>query len=229
MASHSRILWLHERITRGQFPSLKEFSEHFNISQRQASREISYLRNNLRAPLHYSRANRGYYYSKEFSIPSLFTSRNFNEDNERLLIEKVNPTLYNVLEKSLEVKVNDMDKSVVPICVDIRKETVYSYIPEEKKIEGILIEKFDSLILTGKKFNFVYASSFDKYRGNSSKQTLRCAKVKIEDSEKILLYTNETEVLEWLSNNASKNPQLTEKQIKENLRKKLMLLNKLLN
>lgn len=229
MASHSRVLWLHERIIRGQFPSLKEFSEHFNISQRQASREISYLRNKLRAPLLYSRANRGYYYSKEFSIPSLFTSINFNEDNERLLIERVNPTLYNVLEKSLEVKVNDMDKSVVPICVDVRKETVYSYIPEEKKIEGILLEKFDSLILTGKRFNFVYASSFHKYRGNSSKQTLRCAKVKIDDMEKILLYTSEMEVLEWLSKNASKNPQLTEKQIKEKLRKKLMLLNKLLD
>jgi hypothetical protein len=229
MASHSRILWLHERIIRGQFPSLNEFSEHFNISRRQASREISYLRNKLRAPLLYSRANRGYYYSKEFSIPSLFTSKNFSEDDERLLIEKVNPTLYNVLRKSLEVKVNNMDKTVVPICVEIRKETVYSYIPEEKMIEGILLQKFDSLILTGKKFNFVYAPSFDKYRGNLSKQTLRCAKVKIEDTEKILLYTSETEVLEWLSKNASKNPQLIDKQIKEELRKKLMLLNRLLD
>jgi hypothetical protein len=159
----------------------------------------------------------------------LFSSRNFDEDNERLLIEKVNPTLYNVLRKSLEVKVNNMDKTVVPICVEIRKETVYSYIPEEKMIEGILLQKFDSLILTGKKFNFVYAPSFDKYRGNLSKQTLRCAKVKIEDTEKILLYTSETEVLEWLSKNASKNPQLIDKQIKEELRKKLMLLNRLLD
>lgn len=228
MASHNRVLWLHERIIRGQFPSLKEFGEHFNISQRQASREVSYLRNKLKAPLRYSRTNRGYYYRKEFSIPSLFSERDFNEDNEKSFIQKVNPTLYNVTEKSLEVKVNNMDKKVVPVCIDIRKETVYSYIPKEKKIEGILLERFNSIVLTGRKFDFVYAFDFDRYLGDSLKQTLRSMEVKIEDMEKILLYTNETDVLEWLLKNAAKNPQLVDKQIKEKLRRKLLLLKELL-
>ncbi|MFO7882522.1 MAG: hypothetical protein R6U52_08315 [Kosmotogaceae bacterium] len=228
MASHSRILWLHERIIRGQFPSLKEFSEHFGISQRQASREISYLRNNLQAPLLYSRANKGYYYNREFSIPALFAGRAFSEGNEKSLIQKINPTLYNVLEKSLEVKVNGLDKKIVPVYVDIRKETIYSYFPEEKKIEGILIERFNSTVLTGKKFHFVFAFDFDKFNRSSLKKTLRCVRVKIDDIEKILLYVSETEIIDWLSKNTSKNPQLVDKQIKEKLRRKILVLKELL-
>ncbi|MFW6119768.1 MAG: hypothetical protein ACOC80_02555 [Petrotogales bacterium] len=229
MTSHSRILWLHERIIRGHFPSLKDFSDHFNISRRQASREISYLRNKLKAPLRFSMANKGYYYSSEFSIPSLFARIETNENIERTLIQKVNPILYNALKESLEVKIDEQDKKLVPFYVDLRKETALCYFPEKNETDGVLLERFNSLVLTGRRFSFVYAFDFEKYRSGLLNKTLRCVRVKVDNTTKILLYSNETELLDWLLKNASKKPMLNDKKIKEKLRRKLKLLEELLD
>ncbi len=229
MTSHSRILWLHERIIRGHFPSLKEFSDHFNISRSQASREISYLRYKLKAPLRFSMANKGYYYSSEFSIPSLFVGTETNENTERTSIQRVNPTLYNALKESLEVKIDEQDKKLVPFYVDLRKETVLCYFPEKNETGGVLLERFNSLVLTGRRFSFVYGFDFEKYRSGLLNKTLRCVRVKIDNTKKILLYSNETELLDWLSKNASKKPVLNDKKIKEKLRRKLKLLEELLD
>ena len=59
-----RIRWLHKRIKDGYFPNAMRLAERFGISQRQAQRDVDYLKKKLGAPLAYSMEHKGYYYTK---------------------------------------------------------------------------------------------------------------------------------------------------------------------
>ena len=73
--SYERYLWFHQRVKKKTFPRLKDLMEAFEISQRQAAREIEYMRLFLHAPLEYSAAQRGYYYSDDrFELPGPMVS-----------------------------------------------------------------------------------------------------------------------------------------------------------
>jgi predicted DNA-binding transcriptional regulator YafY len=76
MAQLHRIKWLHERLVKDKFPNCRELSERFEISRRQALRDVEYLKFSLNAPLDYSHQKRGYYYTDDsFSLPTFFLSR----------------------------------------------------------------------------------------------------------------------------------------------------------
>ncbi|MCP5051717.1 MAG: WYL domain-containing protein [bacterium] len=69
--SYERYLWFHRKLKKGRYPKLKELMEHFEISQRQAAREIEHMRLFFNAPVEYSPEHRGYYYSdNSFEFPS---------------------------------------------------------------------------------------------------------------------------------------------------------------
>jgi predicted DNA-binding transcriptional regulator YafY len=72
--SYERYLWFHQRLKQEKFPKLTDLMEKFEISQRQAAREIEYMRLFFNAPVEYSREERGYYYeddSFEFPVPMI--------------------------------------------------------------------------------------------------------------------------------------------------------------
>lgn len=67
-----RILWFDEQVRYGKYPNSNHLSEHFEISIRQACRDIEYLTNTLRAPLVYNPKKRGYQYEdKTYVLPAL--------------------------------------------------------------------------------------------------------------------------------------------------------------
>lgn len=73
MSNLHRIQWIDAQIRAKKFPNSRIIAEHFEISIRQASRDIEYLRYSLGAPLEYSAKENGYYYSgSTFSLPSVF-------------------------------------------------------------------------------------------------------------------------------------------------------------
>jgi predicted DNA-binding transcriptional regulator YafY len=73
--SYERYLWFHQRLKKNTFPRLKDLMEAFEISQRQAAREIEYMRLFLHAPLEYSTVHRGYFYSDDrFELPGPMVS-----------------------------------------------------------------------------------------------------------------------------------------------------------
>lgn len=76
MPSFHRIVWVHNQISDNKFPNAKKISDTFEISLRQAQRDIEYLRDSLNAPLNYSAKERGYTYSCEYSLPVFFLSQN---------------------------------------------------------------------------------------------------------------------------------------------------------
>ena len=69
--SYERYLWFHRKLKKKSFPKLKELMEKFEISKRQAAREIENMRLFFYAPVEYSAAEGGYYYSDDsFEFPA---------------------------------------------------------------------------------------------------------------------------------------------------------------
>jgi predicted DNA-binding transcriptional regulator YafY len=68
-----RILWFDEQIRAQRFPNAKLLAEHFEISVRQAGRDIEYMQDSLRAPMSYNARRRGYAYNDSaYILPSVF-------------------------------------------------------------------------------------------------------------------------------------------------------------
>lgn len=87
MNANTRIQWLHKKLSIGSYPNAQRLAERFKISHRQAQRDLDYLRRELGAPIAYDNSRKGFYYTKEFSLPVLLTS-----DNDEFYI----PEIFNV-------------------------------------------------------------------------------------------------------------------------------------
>jgi len=72
MGQLHRIKWVHERLLKKEYPNCKDISEAFEISRRQALRDVDYLRYSLDAPVEYNRSKGGYEYTDSFSLPLYF-------------------------------------------------------------------------------------------------------------------------------------------------------------
>ncbi len=73
--AYERYLWFHERLKAKKFPKIADLAEKFEISHRQAAREIEFMRLFLGAPINYSAENNGYSYSDDnFQFPGLWVS-----------------------------------------------------------------------------------------------------------------------------------------------------------
>jgi predicted DNA-binding transcriptional regulator YafY len=84
--SYERYLWFHQKLKKKTFPKLKDLMEKFEISKRQAAREIENMRLFFNAPVEYSNEEMGYYYSDDsFEFPSTMISE---EEIISLLIAK---------------------------------------------------------------------------------------------------------------------------------------------
>jgi predicted DNA-binding transcriptional regulator YafY len=65
--AHERFYWFHCQILAKQFPNAKRLTEHFEISHKQAQRDIEFMRERLKAPLVYISDRRGYIYDEKSS------------------------------------------------------------------------------------------------------------------------------------------------------------------
>lgn len=72
-----RYFWFHSRLKSNLYPSKKQMMEKFGIEERTAQRAITFMKDRLKAPILYSRAEGGYYYSdKSYEFPNTrFTER----------------------------------------------------------------------------------------------------------------------------------------------------------
>ena len=74
ISAYQRIVWFHNKVNGNQYPNARALAECFEISSRQAQRDIEYMRDNMNAPLVYCAGKRGYKYEKEYVLPSFFLS-----------------------------------------------------------------------------------------------------------------------------------------------------------
>lgn len=81
-SANTRIQWLHKKIANNYYPNAMRLAERFNISHRQAQRDVDYLKKNLGAPMEYSLEHKGYYYTEQYSLPLVLSSDNDDSLNE---------------------------------------------------------------------------------------------------------------------------------------------------
>ncbi len=68
-----RYIWFHAKLKAGRYPKLADLAGKFEISLRQAAREIDFMKNFFSAPIEYSRERCGYYYSESgFELPNIW-------------------------------------------------------------------------------------------------------------------------------------------------------------
>jgi len=73
--AYERYLWFHERLKAKRYPKISDLAAKFEISRRQAAREIEFMRLFLGAPIAYSPENNGYFYSDDtFQLPGAWVS-----------------------------------------------------------------------------------------------------------------------------------------------------------
>ena len=76
MNAHTRIQWLHKKMTMKSYPNAQRLAERFQISHRQAQRDMEYLRRELGAPVAYDNSRKGFYYTEPYVLPVLFATDN---------------------------------------------------------------------------------------------------------------------------------------------------------
>jgi predicted DNA-binding transcriptional regulator YafY len=74
-----RIQWFDQQIRAGSYPNSNHLAGNFEISKRQAQRDIEYLASSLRAPLQYIAKQRGYCYEDDsFILPHFYITEEEN-------------------------------------------------------------------------------------------------------------------------------------------------------
>lgn len=82
MSHIHRIQWFDQQIRQLAYPNSRKLAEQFEISGRQAQRDIEYLTESLRAPLQYVAKQRGYIYEdNSFVLPHLYIT----DEEQRVL------------------------------------------------------------------------------------------------------------------------------------------------
>ncbi|MBQ8141022.1 MAG: hypothetical protein IJ038_04940 [Clostridia bacterium] len=99
MNADLRIQWLHKKLCENRYPNAMRLSEKFNISHRQAQRDIEHLRRKLGAPLKYSNSKRGFYYTSEFSLPTFIATENDSEYSD--LVNGIDPFYSNLADRAI--------------------------------------------------------------------------------------------------------------------------------
>lgn len=87
-----RIQWFHTKITELCYPNAMRLAERFQISHRQAQRDVDHMAKVLGAPLVYSQEHKGYYYAEPYSLPVVVASD--NDPLSALRDDLIDPKLY---------------------------------------------------------------------------------------------------------------------------------------
>jgi predicted DNA-binding transcriptional regulator YafY len=81
-----RYIWFHSKLKAGRYPKLVDLAEKFEISLRQAARDIDFMKNFFSAPIEYGRERNGYHYSEAgFELPGIWLGQ---EEIVALIISK---------------------------------------------------------------------------------------------------------------------------------------------
>ncbi len=87
ISAYQRIIWFHNKVAENAYPNAGTLAEQFEISGRQAQRDIEFMRDSMNAPLLYCARKRGYLYEKEYVLPSFFLSES-EKETVRLLAKQ---------------------------------------------------------------------------------------------------------------------------------------------
>jgi predicted DNA-binding transcriptional regulator YafY len=147
--AYERYHWFYGQIKAGRYPNARKLSEKFEISQKQAQREIEFMRDRLHAPLTYNPNQKGYELEDtSYELPPVW----FKEDELLALClalrlasalpdRKLKKSLYELLEKFLTFRFLDSP----PSLEDIKEKVSVKNIEYYKVDESVFHKVIDSL------------------------------------------------------------------------------------
>lgn len=140
MSNFHRLIWIDGQIRAGRFPNSRSIAQEFEISRRQASRDIEYLRYSLGAPIEYCPRNNGYFYVKDtFVLPAQFISQEEKNSLEYLAHQ------YRGLKSSHALQLADLFSRLAQGHTDgSGKVAVLTSSPDEAKAYQVLGEAIES-------------------------------------------------------------------------------------
>ena len=100
-----RILKIHNEINSGNYPNTEYLSRKLETGTATISRTIETMKVELDAPIKYDHKKRGYYYSKEYSIPFVTLTGDYANSllcAKTLLMEHKDSPIYKGLEEALD-------------------------------------------------------------------------------------------------------------------------------
>lgn len=124
--TYERYYWFHGQVKAGRHPNARKLSEKFEVSEKQAQRDIEFMRDRLEAPLVYNPERRGYELEEDgYELPPIW----FREDELLALCLalrlastlpdlKLKKSLHELLEKFLAFRFLDS----VPTLTDMQKK-----------------------------------------------------------------------------------------------------------
>lgn len=147
--AYERYYWLQGQIKARQYPNAKKLCEKFEISQKQAQRDIEFMRDRLAAPLTYNPTRKGYEFEDDgYELPPIW----FKEDELLALClalrlastlpdHKLKSSLYELLEKFLTFRFLDSP----PNLADIKDKVSVKNVEYYKVDESVFHKVMDSL------------------------------------------------------------------------------------
>jgi len=147
--AYERYHWFHGQIKTKRYPNARKLSEKFEISEKQAQRDVEFMRDRLDAPLVYDPNKKGYEFEDDvYVLPPIW----FSEDEllglclalrlaSTLPDRKLKDSLYDLLEKFLTFRFLDSPPSLTDIKEKVSVKNVQYY----KVNENIFHQVMDSL------------------------------------------------------------------------------------
>lgn len=147
--SFERYNWFHGQIKAGRYPNARKLAERFELSEKQAQREIEFMRDRLGAPLLYHSGRRGYEYEDDrYELPPIWVK----EDEllglcialrlaSTLPDRKLKSSLYELLEKFVTFRFLESP----PTLEDIKGKVSVKNVEYYKVDETVFHKVVDSL------------------------------------------------------------------------------------
>ena len=145
-----RYNWFHGQIKADRFPNARALSEKFEISQKQAQRDIEFIRDRLGAPLDYNFSKKGYEYEDaNYELPPVW----FREDELLALClalrlastlpdQNLKTSLHELLEKFLTFRFLDSPPKLEDITEKVSVKNVEYYKVEETVFHQVIDSLF---------------------------------------------------------------------------------------
>ncbi len=148
-SANTRIQWLHKKIANNYHPNAMRLAERFNISHRQAQRDVDYLKKKLGAPMEYSLEHKGYYYTEQYSLPMVFSSD--NDDSLSELADNISGASLQAENTFVQMQIPYTATVEIPdkLSVLSLKNFIISKEPRNKYVcEFHNVEQFLSVLIT---------------------------------------------------------------------------------
>jgi predicted DNA-binding transcriptional regulator YafY len=137
--SYERYVWFHGRVKAGRFPNAAHLAAQFEISRKQAQRDVEFMSERLGAPLHYDAERRGYAYEDgNYELPPVWLKE---EELHALCLalrlsaaipdQDLKRSLHRLMENFLSLRSADTPPGVRDMEEKVSvKNVAYSRVPE---------------------------------------------------------------------------------------------------